>query len=187
MPRSCLTAFSALLLAAFVSGCASLFAPDCARFERERPNTDYATHYQFSDTETNKKTPGIKALARHRMAAAPLYALNVSAPQARRCTYLRINKQLFFQRQARGRFEIEEVRDLYAGNGRRIATKKEFITAQLARTGYYTATVPLPILENTPPGTYRIVSRLMLKPHGNGKPVTLARAEAQFNVPEKKK
>jgi hypothetical protein len=173
---------------ALLAGCASLFAPNCQKFEQSRKDTDYATHYAFSDSDSKKKAAEFKSLGKA-PAAAPLYRIRLNTADVQPCTHLKLTKELFVQRNPGHGDVIEETREFFSGGGKLIATKKEVITDQLPATGYYSTTVPLPIPESAPPGKYRLASRLTIKPKGNAREMlVLARASADFSIaPLKKK
>lgn len=176
-----------IAVAALLAGCANMFAPNCEKFDQSRKETDYATHYVVSEPETAKRTGEFKPLGKA-AAAAPLYRLALNTDEVRPCTHLKITKEVFIQRNPGRGDVLEETREFFAGSGKLVATKKEIVTDQLPKTGYYTATVPLPIPETTPAGKYRIASRLTLKPRGNARQaLVLARANVELVVAPLKK
>jgi hypothetical protein len=179
---------SAIALAILLAGCAGAFAPNCEKFEQSRKETDYATHYSMSEPETAKRAREFKALGKA-AAAAPLYRLALNTDEVSPCTHLKITKELYLQRNPGRGDALEETREFFAPSGKLIATRKEVVTDQLPKTGYYTATAPLPISEGMPAGKYRVTGRLVLKPRGNSRQAqVLARASAEFVVvPLKKK
>ena len=78
--------------------------------------------------------------------------------------------------------EFEEIREFYAGDGTLIATKREIMSKQLSASGYYVATVPLPIPRLAPMGKYTVVSKLMVRTAGDRQGTLLAKASAGFRV-----
>jgi hypothetical protein len=173
-----LPAITALLL---LHGCATLLPENCARFDEARKRTDYATRYQFSESETARAAPKYKPLPAGALAVARQYQIQIDRAETRPCRHITIEKELFLQRAPGDVFSLQEVREIFADGGVLIASKTENITAQLKSSGQYSAAVPFPIPEKTPTGRYQVVSRLVLKASG-GEPVVLARATARFTV-----
>jgi hypothetical protein len=171
-----------LAVALLGSGCATLFPPDCAKFEEARKQTDYATQYQFSESKSKKLEKDFKPLAKNASAAAPLYRLEPGDKKVRTCTHLGLRKELYLQRRPNTGLVLEETREFYSENGTLIASKTENLGNQLDRSGYYSATVPLPIPESAPVGKYRIVSRLLLKSKDGKQKTLLARTSTNFDV-----
>jgi hypothetical protein len=168
----------ALLLAA---GCATIRVDDCARFEQERKDTNYATRYERSESESSEASKHYKPLPKGALAVVRLYRVRMNSAQTPPCRHVNIEKELYLQRAPGNGFVLEEVREILANNGTLIAAKTETLSSQLAATGYYTATVPFPIPDKTPAGKYRLSSRLVLRAKG-GEPVMLARSTTQFTV-----
>lgn len=177
----------ALTLSVFGTGCASLFAPDCARFEQERKQTDYTTSFEYSSSKTRKLTAELKPLAAKSLAAAPLYKAVPGDSAVRHCTHLTIRKELYLQRSDKARsLIIEETREVFTEGGKRVATKTVNLSEPLAKPGYYSTKERLPIPEATPAGKYRIVSRLTYRAGPKAKPALLARTTLDFEVLPKK-
>jgi hypothetical protein len=184
MPRRRIATIATLALT--LGGCAALVPQhDCAQFEQQRKTTDYGTRYTADNTETQRLAKKYPPLAKTRLAAAPLYRLDVDAHTLRPCTHLQLSKELYLQR-ANADVVIEETREFYAEDGTRIATKTETLTAQLRQTGFYNATVALPIPASAPGGRYRVVSKLMVRAKPAAAPQLLAEAETRFEVLPKK-
>lgn len=176
-----------LSLAMLSASCASLFAPNCARFEEERKQTDYTPRYEYSAAKTRKLAAEVKPLPGNALAAAPLYKAQVDAGPVRHCTHLTIRKELLLQRTDKARaLVIEETREIFTEAGKRIATKTVNLSGQLTQPGYYSAREQLPIPEATPAGKYRVVSRLTYRAGPKAKPAMLARATLDFEVAPKK-
>jgi hypothetical protein len=97
------------------------------------------------------------------------------------CRHASIEKEIYIQRTAGVNLTLEEVREIHAESGALIATKTESVGGQLRRTGYYQAKVPFPLPAQTPPGKYRISTRLVLKTNGTA-PVVLTRASDYLTV-----
>ena len=169
-----------------VAGCATLFPSDCARFEQEQKNANYATVYKLSKADTEAAARNFKALPRRRSAAVRLYKIRVSSTQIKPCNHLLIHKEVYFQRISNPRLVFVETREFYAEDGTLIANKREIVTAQLKNTGYYVASVSLPIPQSAPPGKYRIVSKLSYKWKGRKRKIFLAKSSTTFRIIAKK-
>ena len=169
-----------LVALAFLGGCAT-FSPDrCEQFDRVRNATDYDTKYTYSATET-KRADGSFARRRTRGAvSATWYTLRLNRDATGTCENLFLIKDLYLQRSS-GKLTIEELREFYTAQGQLIATKRENITEQLPKSGYYIASVPLPIPRGAPPGTYRVVTHLLATP-ANGRTQKIATASSEFRV-----
>jgi hypothetical protein len=180
MPRRRITTVIALALT--LGGCAALVPQhDCAQFEQQRKTTDYGTRYTADGGESQRLAKKYSALPKARLAAAPLYRIDVDTHALRPCTHLQLSKELYLQR-SNGEMVIEETREFYAEDGTRIATKTETLGAQLRHTGFYRATVALPIPASAPGGRYRVVSKLMLRTKPAATAQLLAEAETRFEV-----
>lgn len=176
-----LVSLASLLL--LVSGCASFpFMPgNCERFADDRKKTDYATRYKISASRTQDAVKQYPPLPRGSLAMSRHYRIGVSSKETHTCRHITLEKDLYLQRLPASGVVLEEVREIYAAGGARIATRTENLTAQLAKTGYYQAETAFPIPEKTPPGTYRVVSRLLVRTRAHGAR-QLAQAESQFTV-----
>lgn len=186
MPRISIFKKTILLAVAgfalLTSGCATLFLDECARFEQEQKNKNYATVYKLSGTDTKAAARNFKALPRRRSAAVRLYKIRVSPHQTKPCSHLLIHKDVYLQRINNPRLVFVETREFYAEDGTLIANKREIVTAQFKKTGYYVASVPLPIPQAAPPGKYRIVSKLWYKWKGKKRKVFLAKSSVAFRI-----
>lgn len=172
--------FCAFAAAVLLSGCAT-WAPDkCEQFERARRSTDYDTAYVYSRTETQRADQTLARRPLRGDAVARWYTLRLNRSTAHPCEHLYLIKDLYLQRSPEA-MTIEEEREFYTAQGQLIATKRENVTGQLPKTGYYTASVPLPIPRGAPAGTYRVVSRLIATPRKGGAR-TLATTTAAFRV-----
>lgn len=141
----------------------------------------YDTHYRYSDVDTRHALDSFKPQRDIQQAAVRWYTVRVNSTEAQPCEHLYLYKELYLQRQAGDDIIIEETREFYTANGKRVATRKENVTRQLKSSGYYNATVPLPIPETAPAGSYKVVSRLTLRKNG-GKETVLASASTEFRV-----
>lgn len=180
LPRGRGNARQLLLLSfAFLAGCATLAPDKCEYFEKTQKTTDYDTTYSYSAAETRRAEQSFGRGSR-RGAVARWYTLRLNRASTEPCEHLYLIKDLYLQRSAQP-LRLEEQREFYTAKGQRIAIKREDLTDQLSRSGYYTAAVPLPIPRGAPAGTYRIVSYLIATP-AKGRAQTLAKTTAEFRV-----
>jgi hypothetical protein len=171
---------SCAFAAALLSGCAT-WAPDqCEQFEHVRRSTDYNAAYVYSRTETQRAEQNFARRPRRADAVARWYTLRLNRSTTHACEHLYLIKDLYLQRSGEA-LTIEEQREFYTAQGQLIATKRENVTDQLPKTGYYIASVPLPIPRGAPVGRYRVVSRLIATPP-QGRARTLATTTAEFRV-----
>lgn len=170
-------AFAALAL---VSGCATWTPDRCEQFDRVRESTDYDTQYSYSVAETKRAETSFSRRPTRRAVTAKWYTLRLNRTATRACEHLFLVKDLYLQRSAE-KLTLEELREFYTAQGQLIATKRENLTDQLAKSGYYVASVPLPIPRGAPAGTYRVVIHLIATP-ANGSAQTLATASSEFRV-----
>lgn len=176
-----------LVFSVLGSGCANLFTPDCARFEEERKQTDYTPHYEHSPSKTRKLATEMKVLPNKSLAAAPLYKATPASASVRHCTHLTIERELYLQRSDKaGQLIVEETREVFTADGKRIATKTVNLSEQFSKPGYYATRERLPIPEATPAGKYRIVNRLTYRAGPKAKTVMLGRTALDFEVSPKK-
>jgi hypothetical protein len=176
---SLLVIFGCVLL---ISGCASVPGGTCAQFEERIKELEYATQYRNVDTDFDPTTHHFKLLPRNTSAVVPLYKLQLDADTISPCNHLAIHKELYLQRSAKGGAEFEEIREFYSGDGTLIASKRETVSKQLNVSGYYVATVPLPIPKLAPMGKYLIVSKLVVRTTKNRQGTVLAKASVGFQV-----
>lgn len=167
--------------ALWLTGCATVDPSVCGRFEQARQSLRYDTVYRYSDVDTRHAVEHFKP--RHDKAPVTVrwYTVRANAPEIPPCEHLYLTKDLYLQRQAGDDLVIEETREFYTGNGKRVATRKENLSRQLNQSGYYHAIVPLPIPETAPAGAYKVVSRLTLRKNG-GKETVLASTSTEFRV-----
>ncbi len=173
-----------LSLAIAAGGCAMLSPETCEQFDARRKQINYATEYRI---ENKGVPPDIQSLGKHEQAAARTYQLHLDGDRVRPCTHLKINKELVLIRRDNPKLILEETREFFADNGKRIAVKNEVLTDQLIQNGRYTASIQLPIPKEAPPGKYRIVSTLTLKLKGSNKATPLAKSSVSFEVTAPKK
>jgi hypothetical protein len=154
---------------------------NCSTFEEERRRTNYATRYSFSQAESDNAVKHYKPLPSGMLATVRHYRVRAYPGETMTCRHASIEKEIYIQRTAGVNLTLEEVREIHAESGALIATKTESVGGQLRRTGYYQAKVPFPLPAQTPPGKYRISTRLVLKTNGTA-PVVLTRASDYLTV-----
>ena len=170
-----------LILLALLGGCATVPPNDCDRFRQLRRTTDYDTTYVYSAADSREAARSFARSPRKASLTARWYTIRTNRPRIGGCDHLYLLKDLYLQRRDDAAVVLEEQREFYTADGQLIATKREDVSAQLTKTGYYTASVPLPIPEKAPPGQYRVVTRLITR-GTNGAEQTLATASAEFRV-----
>lgn len=170
----------ALAALALTGGCATWRPDPCEQFDRVRQSTDYDTTYYYSAVETKRAERSFSRRPVRGAATALWYTVRLSRLTTQACEHLFLVKDLYLHRSA-GKLTFEELREFYTTQGKLIASKRENLTAQLTKSGYYTASVPLPIPRGAPVGTYRIVTHLIATP-ANGRAQTLATASEEFRI-----
>jgi len=165
---------------ALTSGCATLAPDRCEQFDRARESTDYDTIYAYSKVETRRAENSFSRPSSRNAATVSWYTLRVNSSKTRACEHLYLIKDLYLQH-SDDALTFEEQREFYTAQGQLIATKRENLTEQLTKPGYYTASVPLAIPRGAPAGTYRVVTRLIATP-AQGQAQTLATASSEFRV-----
>jgi hypothetical protein len=168
--------------ALLASGCASLSQETCAQFEERTKEVDYATHYWNSEADLETSARHFKSLPKNTSAVARLYKLQLDATTTNPCRHVVIRKELYLLRATKQGMEFDEIREFYAGDGTLIATKRETVSKQLSTSGYYVATVPLPIPRMAPMGKYLVVSKLIVRTAENQQGTLLAKTSAGFQV-----
>lgn len=170
-----------LALMALLHGCASMDNFGCDVHEQNARNTKSITTYRPAPARPN---------------AAPVYSLPAgSVPQVttykltfrpgftKPCTTVTLRKDVVIQRSDEAQVVLNEIREFYTEDGTLITSATQDVTAQVTKSGSYTATTPLPIPKIAPPGKYKIVSKLMFARDGERKPPRLiARAEGFFYI-----
>lgn len=164
------------------SGCATvgtyIGTDKCARFDQIRKSTSYDTVYSYSQSETRRAERNFVRRPRRAHATVRWYTLQLNRTRTEPCEHLYLIKSLYIQRSSQS-LTFEEQREFYTAKGQLIATKRENITEQLSKSGFYTASVPLPIPRNAPAGSYRVVSHLLVTA-ARGRSQTLATASTEF-------
>lgn len=178
-------------LSLLVAGCASVYSVHediCAQFAEHGKDADDSTSYVYSDADSESAAANFKRLPRGHIAYVRLYKMRLTPPQVNPCSYLAIQKDVYFQRIAKANLALEEIQEFYTANGTLITTKTEPLGNQFHATGYYTGDASLPIPPKAPPGKYRIVSKLVLKTNYKNKHQTtvLARTSASFQIVPRK-
>lgn len=168
-------------VALWLAGCATVDPGVCGRFDQARQSLRYDTVYRYSDADTRHAAEHFKPRPGKAPVTVRWYTLRANASEVPPCEHLYLTKDLYLQRQAGDDLIIEETREFYTGSGKRVAIRKENLTRQLTKSGYYHAIVPLPIPETAPAGAYKVVSRLTLRTNG-GKETVLASTSAEFRV-----
>lgn len=163
-----------------LGGCVTVPGESCERFEQNRRAMRYDTVYRYSETDTRLAAKSFTPGRQKEPAAVKWYTLRLSRTQIGVCDHLFLTKDLYLHRNGES-VVLHEQRDFYTAEGKLVATKREDVTGQLKGSGFYTASVPLPIPPEAPPGTYRIVTKLTVKTP-NGAEKTLATSSAEFRV-----
>jgi hypothetical protein len=170
----------AFVFSALLGGCATWTPDRCEQFDRARTSTDYDTRYVYSAAETKHADTSFSHRRTRSPATAMWYTLRLNRATAGTCEHLFLIKDLYLKRSTE-KLTLEELREFYTAQGQLIATKREDVTEQLTKSGYYIASVPLPIPRGAPTGTYRVVTHLIATP-ANGRGQTLATASSEFRV-----
>lgn len=140
----------------------------------------YDTLYRYSEADTQSAAKSFAPARAGEAVAARWYTLRTNRTQIRACDHLYLTKDLYLLRSDAVPLALHEQREFYTADGRLIATKREEVTQQLKSSGFYSASVPLPIPQEAPPGSYRIVTRLIAKLAEGDR--TLATTSAEFRV-----
>lgn len=199
--RNASTVASLAILLAALAGCATAPHPGappapavrsapaeapsaCAEFAEQRKTLRYATSYRIAPGESESAARNFRPLPAGEAARARHYTLRFDREAIAPCHHLMMRKELYLQRAAKSPLRFQETREFYSGDGTLIAVKNEVLENQLGETGYYLASVPLPIPQNAPAGKYRVVSKLILQ-GPDGKAQLLASASANFLVTDR--
>lgn len=153
----------------------------CAEFAEQRKTLRYATTYRIAPAESESAARNFRPLPAGEAARARHYTLRFDRDDIAPCHHLMMRKELYLQRAAKSPLRFQETREFYSGDGTLIAVKNEVLENQLGASGYYLASVPLPIPQNAPAGKYRVVSKLILQ-GPDGKAQLLATTSANFQV-----
>lgn len=171
----------------FLFACLGLFAAcntvppgSCEHFEQARRALRYETTYRYSETDTRVAHRNFTSIRSSQGIAARWYTLRSNRSVIRTCDHLYLTKDLYLLRGNDTVSSVQEIREFYTADGRLVATKREDLTNQLKSSGFYSASIPLPIPKEAPAGAYRIVSKLIAKTNGSER--TLATASTEFRV-----
>lgn len=175
------SALPAILLTAFVSGCASLNDFSCDMHETQLRGSKPVTTYTLIDTKSGEAT--LKSLPAGSIAQVPTYQISFKPGFTKPCTTLTLHKNVVIQRSDEAAVSLNEIREFYAEDGTLITTSTQDISGQVKRSGTYIATTPLPIPKSAPPGKYKIVNKLLFVKRGDRRaPVQIARTEGYFYI-----
>ncbi|MFL6647412.1 MAG: hypothetical protein ACJ8KO_05570 [Sulfurifustaceae bacterium] len=168
-------------MSALLSGCATEPLNSCEQFDQARSHMRYDTVYRYSAADTRVASKSFVPARRSEPVTVRWYTLRVNRTQIRPCDHLYLTKDLYLRRANDVSIMLNEQREFYSAEGQLIATKREDVTSQLDTSGFYSASIPLPIPREAPPGAYRVVTRLLLK-LPNAAERTIASASAEFRV-----
>lgn len=158
-----------------ISGCANTAK---SHFGCAQAPERAATPYMPAKTLQAQYEPLPKGL----LAVTRSYRLQVATPQIMPCNSLKLTKEVFLQRRPDPSVVFKEVREFYAQDGTLIARHNEDVTRQLQQSGAYSASLSLPIPAAAPPGTYRIVSKLLVERPGESQPAVVGWTHARFRI-----
>lgn len=155
----------------------------CKYYTWRNDNARYRTVLEYSTEQTRMAQQhyaplpdkGVYAIVR-------LYEIKPEAAEIQPCRNLMINKRLFLQRKGDPEFVLRERSEFYAEDGTLIVSNTQDLTQQLLRSGYYIAADELPIPEDAPPGSYRLVTKLLLSKKGQTAVFLLASAEIRYRI-----
>ena len=125
-------------LSLLVGGCASVYSVHedaCAQFAEHSKDTDDSTNYVYSDADSESAAANFKRLPRGHIAYVRLYKMRLTPPQVNPCSYLTIQKDVYFQRIVKANLTLEEIREFYTASGTLITTKTESLGDQFHATG----------------------------------------------------
>lgn len=143
----------------------------------------YHTNYHYNDNETRTARKKYKPLPSNGVyAIARLYAIEPNMAETRPCSNLTIKKRLFLQKKDDPDFVLSEISEFYAEDGTLITTNHQAITEQIQRTGFYMAHDRLPIPEDTPPGRYQLVTKLVLTKKGRKRAFLLGSTKTEYRI-----
>lgn len=185
-PRAFCTVTRALIVITvyFALGAGTVEASLLCKFYAWR-NDDvrYRTNFKYSEEQTRVAQQKYTSLPDKGVyAIVRLYELAPEAGETRPCRNLSINKRLFLQRKDDPEFVLRERSEFYAEDGTLIASNTQDLTEQLRRSGYYVASDALPIPEDAPPGSYRLVTKLLLSKKGRRAVFLLASTEIRYQI-----
>jgi adenylate kinase family enzyme len=155
----------------------------CKYYTWRNDNVRYRTVLEYSTKQTRLAQQQYAPLPdKGAYAIVRLYEIQPEATEIQPCRNLMINKRLFLQRKDDPEFVLRERSEFYAEDGTLIVSNTQDLTQQLLHSGYYTAADELPIPEDAPPGSYRLVTKLLLSKKGRAKVFLLASAEARYRI-----
>lgn len=155
----------------------------CKYYAWRNENIRYRTVLEYSEKQTRTTQQqyaplpdkGVYAMVR-------LYEVEPETAEIQPCRSLLINKRLFLQRKDDPEFVLQEHSEFYAEDGSLIVSNTQDLTQQLLHSGYYIAADELPIPEDAPPGSYRLVTKLLLSKKGRTTVFLLASAEVRYRI-----
>lgn len=155
----------------------------CKYYAWRNDDVRYRTTLEYSTEQTGvaqqKYAPlpdkGVYAIVR-------LFEIEPEADETRPCRNFMINKRLFLQRKNDPELVLQERSEFYAEDGTLIVSNTQDLTRQLRRSGYYIAADELPIPEDAPPGSYLLVTKLLLSKKGQTAAFLLAKAETRYRI-----
>lgn len=168
-------------LMTLLHGCASVDDFGCDVHEQKARTTKSITTYKPAPARPNAAP--VYSLPAGSVPQVTTYKLSFRPGFTKPCTTVILHKDVVIQRSDETQVVLNEIREFYAEDGTLITSATQDVTAQIPRSGSYTATTPLPIPKIAPPGKYKIVSKLMFERRGEKKPASLvARAEGFFYI-----
>jgi len=166
-----------LLVVAPLSGCVTDGQMSCDKHEARVKTIKPVTTYALAPGN-----PTIRTLSAGAPPQAPTYVMKFVPGFTKPCTIISIRKEVVILRSLDRNLNFSETRKFFAEDGTLITSTTQNITDQVARSGKYIATTPLPIPRNAPPGKYKIVSELQADRRGDRRLMPLARTEGYFYI-----
>lgn len=168
-------------LMTLLHGCASVDDFGCDVHEQKAQTTKSITTYRPAPARPNAAP--VYSLPAGSVPQVTTYKLSFRPGFTKPCTTVTLLKDVVIQRSDETQVVLNEIREFYAEDGTLITSATQDVTAQVTKSGSYTATTPLPIPKIAPPGKYKIISKLMFERRGEKKPPSLvARAEGYFYI-----
>jgi len=163
-----------------LAGCVTDSGMSCDQHEARVRTIKPVTTYEFAKLPAGQTAPA--ALSAGLPPRAPMYSMKFVPGFTKPCTIITIHKDVVVLRSLDRNLSFSETRKFFAEDGTLITTTTQNVTGQITRSGKYTATTPLPIPRNAPPGKYKIVSELQAERRGDRRVMPLARAEGYFYI-----
>jgi hypothetical protein len=155
----------------------------CKYYAWRNEDVRYRTVLEYSAKQTRVTQQQYAPLPENGVyAIVRLYEIELETAEIQPCRNLLINKRLFLQRKDDSEFILQERSEFYAEDGSLIVSNTQDLTQQLLRSGYYIAADELPIPEDAPPGSYRLVTKLLLSKKGRARVFLLASAEVSYRI-----